>query len=50
MKAVLWTDVFQVTIMMSGFLALIIAGSIRAGGMGEVWSIAEKGGRIDFFK
>ncbi|XP_033644942.1 sodium-coupled monocarboxylate transporter 1-like isoform X2 [Asterias rubens] len=49
MKAVLWTDVFQVTIMMSGFLALIIAGSIRAGGMGEVWSIAEKGGRIDFF-
>lgn len=49
MKAVLWTDVFQVTIMITGFLALIIAGSIRVGGIGTVWTIAEQGNRIDFF-
>ncbi|XP_038057841.1 sodium-coupled monocarboxylate transporter 1-like isoform X2 [Patiria miniata] len=49
MKAVLWTDVFQVTIMISGFLALIIAGSMRMGGIGKVWEVAEAGGRIDFF-
>ncbi|XP_022090973.1 sodium-coupled monocarboxylate transporter 1-like isoform X2 [Acanthaster planci] len=49
MKAVLWTDVFQVCIMISGFLALIIAGSMRLGGITNVWNIAEEGGRIDFF-
>ncbi|XP_071499638.1 sodium-coupled monocarboxylate transporter 1-like [Diadema antillarum] len=48
MKAVLWTDVFQVTVMMIGFLAIIIETSIRLGGMGNAWRIADEGGRIDF--
>ncbi|XP_038057833.1 sodium-coupled monocarboxylate transporter 2-like isoform X2 [Patiria miniata] len=49
MKAVLWTDVFQMCVMMAGFLAIIIAGSMRLGGLGAVWQIAEDGGRIDFW-
>ncbi|XP_022090137.1 sodium-coupled monocarboxylate transporter 1-like [Acanthaster planci] len=49
MKAVLWTDVFQTCVMFGGFLAVIIEGTIRVGGLGNVWQIAEEGGRIDFW-
>ncbi|XP_072169927.1 uncharacterized protein [Diadema setosum] len=49
MKAVLWTDVFQVTVMMSGFLAVIIKGSMEVGGLDKAWQICEEGGRIDFW-
>ncbi|XP_033644852.1 sodium-coupled monocarboxylate transporter 1-like [Asterias rubens] len=49
MKAVLWTDVFQTCVMMAGFLAIIIEGSSRLGGLGNVWKIAESGERIDFW-
>ncbi|XP_072045269.1 sodium-coupled monocarboxylate transporter 1-like isoform X2 [Amphiura filiformis] len=47
MKAVLWTDVFQVTVMMMGFLAVIIQGSINVGGIGRVFDIARDSGRLD---
>ena len=47
-KAVIWTDVFQITVMIAGFLMIIIKGSIDVGGLTEVWRIAEEGGRIDF--
>ncbi|KAJ8033683.1 Sodium-coupled monocarboxylate transporter 1 [Holothuria leucospilota] len=49
MKAVLWTDVFQVTIMFIGFFAMIIGAAIRVGGFGKGWQIAKEGGRIDFW-
>ncbi|XP_038057834.1 sodium-coupled monocarboxylate transporter 1-like [Patiria miniata] len=49
MKAVLWTDVFQMCVMMAGFLAIIIEGSLRLGGFQQVWKIAEEGERIDFW-
>ncbi|XP_033644557.1 sodium-coupled monocarboxylate transporter 1-like [Asterias rubens] len=48
MKAVLWTDVFQMCVMMAGFLAVIIQGSILLGGFKKAWEIADNGGRIDF--
>ncbi|XP_030838997.1 sodium-coupled monocarboxylate transporter 2-like [Strongylocentrotus purpuratus] len=47
MKAVLWTDTFQVTVMMAGFLAVIIAGSMNVDGFNEAWRIAGEGGRLD---
>ena len=50
MKAVLWTDVFQMCVMMAGFLAVIIQGSILLGGFKKAWEIADNGGRIDFQK
>ncbi|XP_072098107.1 sodium-coupled monocarboxylate transporter 1-like [Mobula birostris] len=48
-KAVLWTDVFQIYIMLAGLLALMIQGLIHSGGFGKVWKIAEEGGRLNFF-
>ncbi|XP_077990171.1 sodium-coupled monocarboxylate transporter 1-like isoform X1 [Glandiceps talaboti] len=48
MKAVLWTDVFQLGVMIAGFLAVIIQGSINVGGWGKVMDICEEGGRIEF--
>ncbi|KAJ8021821.1 Sodium-coupled monocarboxylate transporter 1 [Holothuria leucospilota] len=49
MKAVLWTDVFQVAVMFAGFFAVIIQGSINLGGLTNAWQIAKEGGRIDFW-
>ncbi|UJR11172.1 hypothetical protein I4U23_015353 [Adineta vaga] len=48
MKAVIWTDVLQVSIMLIGLLSAIIQGLITLGGFGPVFSIASKGGRIQF--
>ena len=50
MKAVLWTDVFQVTVMLMGFLAVIIQGSINVGGLGNVFDIARESGRLDIWE
>nr|XP_002734548.2 PREDICTED: sodium-coupled monocarboxylate transporter 1-like [Saccoglossus kowalevskii] len=49
MKAVIWTDVFQISIMFAGLLAVIIQGSIQLGGFSEIWQINKQGGRIEFF-
>lgn len=46
LKAVIWTDVFQTFIMFAGQLAVIIVGTIKVGGMGEVWRIATESGKI----
>ncbi len=50
MKAVLWTDVFQVTVMMAGFLAVIIQGSMNVGGISRVFDIARDSGRLDVWE
>ncbi|XP_041484320.1 sodium-coupled monocarboxylate transporter 2-like [Lytechinus variegatus] len=47
MKAVLWTDVLQVTVMMAGLIAIIIGGSMNIDGFDEVWRIAGDSGRLD---
>ncbi|KAJ8317903.1 hypothetical protein KUTeg_002994 [Tegillarca granosa] len=49
MKAVVWTDSLQVIFMFSGMIALLVAGSNKLGGFGEVWRIANENGRIRFF-
>ncbi|KAG2467844.1 SC5A6 protein, partial [Polypterus senegalus] len=46
LKAVIWTDVFQTVVMFAGQLTVIVVGAWRVGGMGEVWRIAQEGGRI----
>ncbi|XP_053149203.1 sodium/iodide cotransporter [Hemicordylus capensis] len=48
MKAVIWTDVFQVFVMLSGFVAILIRGTILVGGPGQVLSIAYNNSRINF--
>ncbi|XP_062886714.1 sodium-coupled monocarboxylate transporter 1-like [Mobula hypostoma] len=47
-KAVVWTDVFQLCIMIIGLLTVLIQGSIHFGGFEKIWNIAENGGRINF--
>ncbi|NXX44528.1 SC5A5 protein, partial [Tricholaema leucomelas] len=48
MKAVIWTDVFQVLVMLSGFMAVIIRGVLLVGGPGAVFAAAANGSRLNF--
>ncbi|XP_051791392.1 sodium/iodide cotransporter [Erpetoichthys calabaricus] len=48
MRAVIWTDVFQVIVMISGFLAIMIRGTILVGGPSTVLETARNGSRINF--
>ncbi|XP_029003347.1 sodium/iodide cotransporter [Betta splendens] len=47
-KAVIWTDVFQIIVMLSGFMAIFIHGTILVGGPALVLEIAKNGSRINF--
>ncbi|KAM6961564.1 sodium-coupled monocarboxylate transporter 1-like [Tautogolabrus adspersus] len=49
LKAVVWTDVFQIGIMLSGYLSLIIKAVILQGGVSTVISDAQQGGRLNFW-
>ncbi|XP_063771043.1 sodium-dependent multivitamin transporter isoform X2 [Pseudophryne corroboree] len=46
LKAVIWTDVIQTMVMFAGQLAVIIVGTMKVGGMGEVWRVAQENNKI----
>ncbi|XP_033477118.2 sodium/iodide cotransporter [Epinephelus lanceolatus] len=48
MKAVIWTDVFQIIVMFAGFVAIYIYGTVLVGGPAVVLEIAKNGSRINF--
>ncbi|XP_043276409.1 putative sodium-dependent multivitamin transporter [Venturia canescens] len=48
MKAVLITDVFQAFLMFLALFLVIGTAAHSAGGLGEIWHIAQKGHRIEF--
>ncbi|KAJ8300303.1 hypothetical protein KUTeg_021822 [Tegillarca granosa] len=48
LKAVLWTDTFQTLVVIGSLIGVIAIGSAHLGGLGEVWRIADLGGRIEF--
>ena len=50
MKAVLWADAVQSLVMVTGIMSVIVVGISKVGGLGEVWRIADEGGRINFWK
>lgn len=50
MKAVMYTDLLQMVIMICGMLAILIKGSIDVGGVSEVFRIAGEGERLELFK
>ena len=50
MKAVVWTDCFQVLILYSSMFAVLIKGTIDIGGVATVWERNDQAGRSDFFK
>ncbi|KAJ8002508.1 hypothetical protein DPEC_G00159630 [Dallia pectoralis] len=47
LKAVVWTDAFQMVVMVVGFLTVLIQGTKRAGGVASVWDVAKTGNRLD---
>ncbi|GFY62153.1 putative sodium-dependent multivitamin transporter [Trichonephila inaurata madagascariensis] len=46
MKAVLWADVFQAVLMFAALFAVIIKGFLLLGGIGNIFEIANEGGRL----
>ncbi|XP_072905820.1 sodium-coupled monocarboxylate transporter 2 isoform X1 [Hemitrygon akajei] len=49
LKAVVWTDVFQMIVMVLGFLTVLIQGTIQLGGSNNMWKIARNGQRLNVF-
>ena len=47
MRAVIWADTFQLFIMVAGMTAVVIQGSLRVGGITNVFRIAAQGGRMN---
>ncbi|XP_053734476.1 sodium/iodide cotransporter [Synchiropus splendidus] len=48
MKAVIWTDVFQIIVMLTGFVAIFVHGALLVGGPAQVLEIARNASRINF--
>jgi len=46
LKAVVWTDTFQILIMMSGFMAIIVKGSMDHGGISNIYQSYSDANRI----
>ncbi|KAM4614700.1 sodium-coupled monocarboxylate transporter 1 [Polymixia lowei] len=49
LKAVVWTDVFQVGIMLAGFLSVIIRSVVLQGGFHTIITDSQRGGRLNFW-
>ncbi|XP_071589049.1 sodium-coupled monocarboxylate transporter 1 [Heliangelus exortis] len=49
LKAVVWTDVFQVGIMVAGFSSVIIRAAAFQGGLGRIVNDSYYGGRLNFW-
>lgn len=50
MKAVIWTDVFQVLVMLSGFWVVLARGTVLVGGPGQVLELAKNHSRINLME
>lgn len=48
LKAVLWTDTFQVGMMFAGLFAVVIKGTAEAGGLSVAWEHFQESGRVIF--
>ena len=49
-KAVVWTDTLQAVILIVGYLAMIICGTVAVGGFGVIWNKSLEEGRLNFVK
>ncbi|XP_073076224.1 sodium/iodide cotransporter isoform X3 [Manis javanica] len=47
MKAVVWTDVFQVVVMLTGFWAVLARGTVLVGGLEQMLEVAQNHSRIN---
>ncbi|XP_014745294.1 PREDICTED: sodium-coupled monocarboxylate transporter 2 [Sturnus vulgaris] len=49
LKAVVWTDAFQMIVMVAGFMTVLIRGTSLNGGWTKVWEDAHEGSRLNIF-
>ncbi|XP_058793324.1 sodium-coupled monocarboxylate transporter 1-like [Phymastichus coffea] len=49
LKAVVWTDAIQTIVMFGGVIVVAVLGTVRVGGLTEVWQRNVDTGRIEFF-
>ncbi|KAF4081305.1 hypothetical protein AMELA_G00159950 [Ameiurus melas] len=49
LKAVVWSDAFQMVVMVAGFLTVLVQGTHKSGGMSVVWETAQAGQRLNVF-
>ncbi|KFQ86253.1 Sodium-coupled monocarboxylate transporter 2, partial [Phoenicopterus ruber ruber] len=49
LKAVVWTDAFQMTVMVAGFVTVLVRGTALNGGSTKVWEDAYEGSRLNIF-
>lgn len=50
MKAVIWTDVFQVVVMLAGFWAVLARGTMLVGRPRQVFELAQNHSRINLME
>lgn len=50
LKAVIWTDVMQMVVMLAGFVAVIARGAVLQGGLTKIFEDAGEGGRLNAFE
>ncbi|CAK8694699.1 unnamed protein product [Clavelina lepadiformis] len=50
MKAVVWTDTLQTTVIFAGGFAALVKTIVIIGGFGKMWDALERGGRINIFE
>ncbi|VDI64208.1 Hypothetical predicted protein [Mytilus galloprovincialis] len=49
LKTIVWVDVFQAFIMLSGILAIVIKATIEVGGIDHIWKLNDEWDRITFW-
>ncbi|XP_026775131.3 sodium-coupled monocarboxylate transporter 2 [Pangasianodon hypophthalmus] len=49
LKAVVWSDAFQMVVMVAGFLTVLVQGTHVSGGISAVWETAQAGQRLNVF-
>ncbi|PSN54836.1 hypothetical protein C0J52_02935 [Blattella germanica] len=49
-RAVVWSDVIQVVVMVGSGVAIMLMGAHKVGGFGSVWQTGKDGGRINIFE
>ncbi|KAF7702143.1 sodium-coupled monocarboxylate transporter 2 [Silurus meridionalis] len=49
LKAVVWSDAFQMVVMVAGFLSVLVQGTNKSGGISAVWETAKNGQRLNAF-
>lgn len=50
LRAVVWTDVVQMAVVLAGTVSVVVVACVRVGGLEEVWKIAETADRTQLFE